>query len=339
MNKTALIYASCLALLVSPAIAAEEKAEALVADVLEAVETPILEQAQEARTLETLAEKPVRILGDAALTEQAPAETRAEQKTEPHVGHHVKWSYVEAGAPQQWGSLHPDFELCGNGTEQSPINITQYLQSDLPPLKLEYKPTPLNVMNNGHALQVNYEEHSGMSVGDQKYTLKQIHFHTPSEHYLDGSPYPMEAHLVHQNKDGALAVVGVMMKVGAPNSTIEAIWQNAPIGEGEKTIEGIGISAADILPALPPAPETKEGVEESAEESAEEEKPAPAAPTHAYYSYDGSLATPPCTEGVSWFVLKDPITISENQLRIFKSIFPVNARPLQPLGQRVVKGN
>jgi carbonic anhydrase len=193
---------------------------------------------------------------------------------------------------------------------QSPINIDKFLQEDLPDMMPAYQAGALSVVNNGHTVQVNVTAGSGMNVGGVQYELLQLHFHTPSEHYLDGAPYPMEMHLVHKAADGSLGVVSVMMKIGAHNPVIEGIWQNVPAAGSTKDVVGVELNAADLLPA-----------------------------SLDYYKYEGSLTSPPCTEGVAWHVLKEPIELSEVQLTAFQSVFPVNARPVQPLNDRVVTGD
>ena len=240
----------------------------------------------------------------AAEVEPAAAEARDTQA-------HTAWGYSGANAAPYWGTLDTAYEVCQQGSQQSPINIAKFLQEDLPNLSFQYKPSPLEVENNGHTIQVNYAPASGFSTGDKSYNLSYIDFHTPSEHYLDGAPYPMEAHLVHKALDGSIAHIAVMMKVGEHNPLVEGIWLNAPIETGAtKTPSGVEISAADLLPV-----------------------------SKAYYKYEGSLTTPPCTEGVQWYVMKDPIEISEQQLKAFQALFPVNARPVQALNDRVVTGD
>jgi len=224
---------------------------------------------------------------------------------------HAYWGYTGAGAAPYWGNLDAAYSACKDGAKQSPVNISKFLQEDLAPLEEAYSPSPLHVVNNGHTIQVNFKEGSGFTVAGVKYNLLQAHFHTPSEHYLDGAPYPMEVHFVHKANDGTLGVVGVMMKVGVHNPAVEGIWQNAPIQAGqEKIVDSVEINAADLLPA-----------------------------SLDYYKYEGSLTTPPCSEGVQWHVLKLPIAISEKQLKAFQALFPVNARPVQSLNGRVVTGD
>jgi len=220
------------------------------------------------------------------------------------------WGYVGAESAQHWGGLHSEYAACSEGQKQSPVNISQFAKKDLPTIGFSYAAAPLVVVNNGHTIQVDYSAGSAINVGGQNFKLAQFHFHTPSEHYLDGSPYPMEVHFVHKSDSGQLAVVGAMMKIGAANPVIENIWKNAPTQKGSKSVEAVQVNAADLLP------QSKD-----------------------YYAYEGSLTTPPCSEGVLWHVLKSPIEISQQQLQIFQALFPVNARPVQPLAGRVVRGN
>jgi carbonic anhydrase len=223
---------------------------------------------------------------------------------------HWDYSGGEEG-PSHWGDLAGDFGACKTGHKQSPVNIAKYYQEEMPEIKPSYTPSPVALVNNGHTLQFNYAPGSGFTLDGVKYTLKQFHFHTPSEHYLDGAPFPMELHLVHQADDGTLAVIGVMLKAGEPNKILQTLWQNAPTtAGGEKSVPDVQISAADLLPK-----------------------------SLGYYRYDGSLTTPPCKEGVQWIVLKDPVEISEQQITTFQKLFPLNARPVQPLGERVVTGS
>ncbi|MCB1652117.1 MAG: carbonic anhydrase family protein [Alphaproteobacteria bacterium] len=234
-----------------------------------------------------------------------------EPQAEPQIElHRVHWGYDGPGAAKHWGDIDTANEACKSGKSQSPINIARFLQEDLPDLHPTYAEASLDIVNNGHTVQINFAPGSKLEVGGITYDLLQLHFHTPSEHYLDGAPYPMEMHLVHKAEDGTLGVVGVLIKVGEANPEIEKIWQNVPPAGREVSVQDVSINAANLLP-----------------ESLD------------YYRYEGSLTTPPCTEGVQWHVLKDTIEVSEDQLRAFQSVFPVNARPVQPLNERVIIGD
>lgn len=218
------------------------------------------------------------------------------------------WSYSGAEAFQHWGDLSAEFHACKSGVRQSPIDINEYNAAHLPPLHPSYRPGTLEVINNGHTIQVNTANSSGLEVNDKMYQLLQFHFHTPSEHYVDGAPYPMEVHFVHKAADGTLGVVGVMMQLGKENSAIRRIWSAMP-ATTEDHAGLVTMSAGDLLPA-----------------------------NLDYYKYEGSLTTPPCSEGVQWHVAKTPIEISAAQLREFQALFSMNARPVQPLHSRDVQG-
>ena len=251
----------------------------------------------------------------AAMHEEIPpnSETQTEKGEPPHAETHheiTHWGYTGTDSAPHWGDLDEKYHICKDGQSQSPINIAKFLQEDVPDLKMAYHAVPLSVTNNGHTVQVNIAPGSSFEVGGITYDFLQLHFHTPSEHYLDGAPYPMEAHFVHKASDGTLGVIGVMMKVGEHNPVIEGIWQNVPAAGETKIVETVEINPGDLLPS-----------------------------SLDYYKYDGSLTTPPCSEGVQWHVLKNTIELSEKQLRAFQSAFPVNARSIQPLNERVITGD
>lgn len=222
--------------------------------------------------------------------------------------HPVHWSYSGEVDPSHWGDLNAEFATCKTGKEQSPINIQTSQQVDLPSIQFSYKDTPFKVKNNGHAIEVEYELGSSITIAGKRYELSQFHFHSPSEHTVNGKVYPLEAHLVHKSKDGKIAVVGVFMEEGKPNDFIETIWTHIPKEKREKTVSGVRINAS----ALPPKDKS-------------------------YYHYVGSLTTPPCTEGVNWNILKTPIEVSQAQIAKFTTVYSGNARPVQSLNQRVIE--
>ena len=216
------------------------------------------------------------------------------------------WSYGGASNPTQWGD---SYELCEVGRDQSPIDIDATDANVVSPtdITFDYSPTPLAVKNNGHTIQVDYAPGSSITIGDQTYSLLQFHFHTPSEHTIEGEAAAMEVHFVHANEDEELAVVGVMMTVGEADPAIASIWENIPAEEGVNTAEGDMINAADLLPS-----------------------------DTTYFNYAGSLTTPPCSEEVKWHVLSEPITVSAEQVDAFASLYQVNARPVQDVNGRQV---
>lgn len=220
----------------------------------------------------------------------------------------VQWRYGGSENPTQWGKLSEDFVLCELGKAQSPINISNAIAGKPENIGFDYQPSPLVVINNGHTIQVKYEKGSKVTIDGKKYELLQFHFHTPSEHYINGQASPMELHLVHQNALGQLAVVGMMIKQGALNPVISEVWKHIPdVGETSEVADRL-INAADLLP---------------------EQK--------SYFSYDGSLTTPPCSEGVKWNIFVEPIAISKEQIEAFEQIYQVDARPVQAINNRVVE--
>ena len=223
-----------------------------------------------------------------------------------HKGPH--WSYNGKTGPNKWGHLDPEYRACSSGKEQSPINITNGKTKNIGNIRFYYKPSKLNVLNNGHTIQVDYDKGSSIRIDGERYDLLQFHFHTPSEHTIEGIRYPMELHLVHKNKDGKLAVVGLMMVVGKHNNLLGPLWENLPSKE-RKTHEHFQ-EKIDMASILPPGERT--------------------------FRYPGSLTTPPCSEGVKWNVLLSPISISNEQLLAFQDLFKNNSRPVQKLGKRVL---
>jgi carbonic anhydrase len=218
------------------------------------------------------------------------------------------WGYGGTGSPANWSKLDPANATCAAGRTQSPIDIKGSQISALPALQFDYNSAPLNIIDNGHTIQVNYAAGSTLSVGGKTYTLKQFHFHHPSEENVNGHGYDMVAHLVHADAGGNLAVVAVFFTTGKANSSIEQIWKNIP-AEKEKAVDvaGTTLNARNLLPA-----------------------------DLGYYTFAGSLTTPPCSEGVTWYVLKTAISISPDQLASFAKLYPNNARPIQPTNGRKI---
>jgi len=218
------------------------------------------------------------------------------------------WSYQGHGGPAEWGELDPAFATCQLGKLQSPIDIRGAKAADLPAIKFDYKPSPLRVIDNGHSIQVNYAPGSSIDVGGTRYELVQFHFHKPSEEKIDGKAHAMVAHLVHKGADGKLAVVAVLLDAGGTNPTIDTIWKNLPQEKGKEATVNATIDAATLLPA-----------------------------DHGYYTFQGSLTTPPCSEDVRWFVLKTPVKVAGSEITAFGKIYPMNARPPQPLNGRTLE--
>ncbi len=220
-----------------------------------------------------------------------------------------EWSYSGKEGPKEWAKLGPAYAECAEGKTESPIDIEHAAPAPLPALAVDYKAVPLAIIDNGHTVEVMYAAGSTLTVGGHTYTLKQFHFHHPSEEHVDGKVYPIEAHLVHSDADGHTAVIAVLFDLGAANPLLDTMWKNIP-AEKEKEVDvaSISINAADLLPA-----------------------------DHGYFTYMGSLTTPPCTEGVTWYVLKAHATISTEQLEQFRKVYPHNARPIQPTNGRPIQ--
>ncbi len=199
---------------------------------------------------------------------------------------------------------------CGTGAAQSPIDIkTKKIKTaDLPPLRQDYRQVTLNLIDNSHSIQVNYAAGSTLTVGNKVYTLKEIDFHHPSETRVNGKAVPLEAHLIHADSGGKVAVVAVLFDLGNPNPLLDVLWRNIPTEKGKAVnVSAASITAADLLPAAP-----------------------------GYYTFTGSLTTPPCTEGVIWYVLKAHKTASKEQLDDFARLYKKNVRPVQPVNDRQI---
>jgi carbonic anhydrase len=223
---------------------------------------------------------------------------------------HAHWSYSGETGPEHWGSEDPAFAMCGTGKHQSPIDIGKTVVKDLPELKFDYNETALKVTDTGHSFQVNAASGSGgFTVGDDHYDFVQVHFHEPSEERVHGKQYSMVAHIVHKNAKGELAVVAVLIRMGKANKFLMPIFDNFPAkGTAESDVAGKSINVGNLLPS-------KLG----------------------YYTFSGSLTTPPCSENVRWFVLKTPVEASAAQLKQFGARYEHNSRPTQALNDRVVE--
>lgn len=216
--------------------------------------------------------------------------------------HH--WSYPEGTGRAHWPGT------CGVGKAQSPIDIrtAQAKSENLPALTFDYRTGPLHIIDNGHSVQVNLAKGSFLLVGGVRFELVQFHFHKPSEETIDGHHFDMVVHLVHRNASGKLAVVALPLRAGTESPLITTLWRHLP-GEKEREVSpaGVTINPAELLPA-----------------------------NRRYFTYVGSLTTPPCTEGVRWFVLRTPASVSAGQVAEFGKVYPNNARPTQPVNGREV---
>lgn len=226
-------------------------------------------------------------------------------------GHDIHWAYDGEGGPQAWGQLKPEFNTCASGKRQSPINIepNNALAGPAEPIQINYQPSNGTVVNNGHTIQVDVDRGNTMTVRGSTYELLQFHFHLPSEERINFKSFAMVAHLVHKNAEGQLAVIGVLIEPGLANTLINKVWTYMPLEAGDKVRMPSGM--VDLNELLPK--------------------------DMRYYQFMGSLTTPPCSEGVLWQVLKQPVTAGKEQIRLFSQLFPYNARPTQPTNGRVVR--
>lgn len=256
--------------------------------------------------------EPVRVAAHVAAPRVSSRKPREQKPAEPPAHHgDIHWSYEGDTGPAQWGKLKPEWSACEAGRRQSPIDIRDGIGVDLPPVTFDYRFTRFNVVDNGHTVQVNVGEGSSITVSGHRYELKQFHFHKPSEERVGGKLYDMVAHLVHKDYDGRLAVVAVLLEKGAAaaeHPVIQTVWNNLPL---EKNVEMTAEDAIDLNGLLPA--------------------------THDYFTYMGSLTTPPCSEGVLWMVMKTPVFLSEQQVAIFGHLYRNNARPVQAANGRLIK--
>jgi len=224
---------------------------------------------------------------------------------ETHAGSH--WSYEGATGPDKWGSLDAANSMCSTGAQQSPLDIVGSLSARQPVLNIGWKKPPDTMVNNGHTIQLDFGEGGTLHVGDRRYELAQFHFHHPSEHRVNGKGFSMEAHFVHAGVAGGLAVVGVFMVPGKSNAVFNKIVSTMPSEEGPPIPADPVIDPNGLLPAR-----------------------------RAYYRYEGSLTTPPCSETVDWLVLADRIEVAEADIARFAKLYPLNARPVQNLNRRFI---
>jgi carbonic anhydrase len=228
-------------------------------------------------------------------------------KSQPHAVH---WTYNGKEGPAEWGHLDGAYKACSIGKQQSPINLAEANAKDLSDISFHYQPSALRVLNNGHTVQANYDKGSYIEVDGKRYDVVQFHYHTPSEHAVDGKLFDGEFHIVHKSAEGKLAVVGILLEKGKNNKAYQPFLSHLPAEESPEQDAGIKLNAADLLP--------KE---------------------QTTYRYSGSLTTPPCTEGVSWLVMKTPVQLSKTQLNTLSKLFDHNNRPVQPLNARPLLGD
>jgi carbonic anhydrase len=209
--------------------------------------------------------------------ERALPQRKAAPKAPPHDAH---WDYQGDSGPAAWGVMKTEFGLCGTGKRQSPIDIRDGISVDLEPVQFDYRASGFSVIDNGHTVQVNVAPGNFIQTLGRRWELVQFHFHRPSEERIDGRQFDMVVHLVHKDADGKLAVVAVLLERGSAQPLVQAVWNNLPLEKGEEVPTRSVLDLNHLLP-----------------------------PDRRYYTYRGSLTTPPCSEGVLWMVMRQPVTL------------------------------
>jgi carbonic anhydrase len=235
-------------------------------------------------------------------------QTVNKEKEQTHAMPH--WGYVGSEGPDNWGKLSPEFVTCEVGRNQSPVDIKDVIDANLPAIKFKYNMlSPADIVNNGHTVQVNLWSGGEITLDNELFTLKQFHFHTPSENTINGKHFPLEAHLVHLNEKNEIAVVAILFEPGEDDELLATLWKDIPLQAGDShQLDAKALSAMEFEGEL-----------------------------KNYYRFNGSLTTPPCSEGVRWIVMKATRHISKAQLSLFeKALIQPNNRPVQPLNARVV---
>lgn len=219
------------------------------------------------------------------------------------------WSYDGSTGPAFWAELDRSYRLAKTGKRQSPIDIDSKatIKTALPPLRFDYQPERIAAINNGHTIQHDETSQSFLTLGTDKFGLKQYHVHTPSEHTLDGKHFEMEIHFVHKSDAGKVAVVALLVEA-SEKSTLDFPVYRLPEGDGQGVAYRGTRNAKDFLPT-----------------------------SLDYFSYPGSFTMPPCSEDVLWIVLKHPVAIHPGVIQRFRAILKANNRPVQSLNDRVIR--
>ncbi|WP_192360758.1 carbonic anhydrase [Mesorhizobium mediterraneum] len=219
----------------------------------------------------------------------------------------VHWSYQGKGGPEHWGALDGANAACSAGAQQSPLNLTGAIKADIPQIGIDWKADGGTIVNNGHTIQINVPEGSTLTRGGRTYDLLQFHFHAPSEHLVEGKTFPMEVHFVHKNREsGGLGVLGVFLTPGAKNEALASLAAAFPAeADGEASVEDVDPNG--LLPA-----------------------------SLDYWSYEGSLTTPPCSEIVDWMVAREPLQVGAADIDKFTALYPMNARPVLAPNRRFI---
>ncbi len=218
------------------------------------------------------------------------------------------WTYEGEFGPANWSKINAAWNKCNGGARQSPIDIRDGMKVDLEQISFDYRPSGFSVTDNGHTVQVQLGGGNYLSVGGRTYELQQLHFHRPAEERVNGKMYEMGIHLVHKDVEGRTAILALMLQRGKPQPAVQTVWNNLPLEKKDTFTPSIVFDPNDLLPER-----------------------------RDYYTYMGSLSEPPCTEGVLWLVMKEPLQASPEQLALFSRLYPLNARPVQASSGRMIK--
>lgn len=279
------------------------------------VVAPTAREKEEAAEVD-LSERIAARLAEMRATQAARAAARAKRAAvvkaapppPPPVARGTHWSYEGDSGPANWSKINVDWAKCGNGSRQSPIDIRDGMKVELEQISFDYHPSSFNVVDNGHTVQVGVSGGNYITVQNRMFELQQFHFHRPSEERINGKAFEMVVHLVHRDAEGRLAVLALLLERGAPQATIQTVWNNLPLEKFETMQPTILLDPAEMLPAR-----------------------------RDYYTYMGSMTSPPCSEGVLWLVMKQPVQASPAQMALFSRLYPLNARPVQPASGRIIK--
>ena len=279
------------------------------------VVAPTAREKEEAAEVD-LSERIAARLAEMRATQAARAAARARRAAvvkaapppPPPVARGTHWSYEGESGPANWSKINVDWAKCGNGSRQSPIDIRDGMKVELEQISFDYHPSSFSVVDNGHTVQVGVSGGNYITVQNRMFELQQFHFHRPSEERINGKAFEMVVHLVHRDAEGRLAVLALLLERGAPQATIQTVWNNLPLEKFETMQPTILLDPAEMLPAR-----------------------------RDYYTYMGSLTSPPCSEGVLWLVMKQPVQASPAQMALFSRLYPLNARPIQPASGRIIK--
>lgn len=231
----------------------------------------------------------------------------ARRKLAPAAQRH--WSYSGVTGPATWADLRPEFATCASGRRQSPIDIRGGIAVELEPVRFDYRHSAFSVLDNGHTVLASVAPGNTIGVGGRRFELQQLHFHRPAEERIDGRGFDMSLHLVHRDAGGRLAVVALLLERGAEaQPVVQRVWNDLPLEQGVEQPASQALDLAALLPA-----------------------------ERGYYTYMGSLTTPPCSEDVLWLVMRQPITVTQAQIDVFAHLYPMNARPLQAAAGRLIK--